>query len=58
MNPARRAVVLLLVAAAAVALGLGLTGPCMTVIPNAGEWTGWVRLLEPRKCCGRRPSAC
>ena len=48
MNPARRAVVLLLVTASAAALGLGLTGPCMTVVPNAGEWTGWVRLLEPR----------
>ena len=48
MTAARRAAVLVLIAVSAAALGLGLTGPCMTVIPNAGEWTGWVKLLEPR----------
>ena len=48
MTPARRSLVLALVAASAVALGVGLTGPCMTVYPNAGEWTGWVKLLRPR----------
>ena len=48
MSPARRTAVLLLVALSAAALGLGLTGPCMTVFPNAGEWTGWVRVLQPK----------
>ena len=48
MSAGRRLLVLSLVFAAAVALGLGLTGPCMTVIPSAGEWTGWVELLQPK----------
>ena len=48
MTFARRALVLLLVLAACVTLGLGLTGPCMTVFPSAGEWTGWVKLLQPK----------
>ena len=54
MTPARRTVTLLLVAASAVALGVGLTGPCMTVVPHAGELEGWVRLLKPEAL---RPSA-
>ena len=48
MSPVRRTVILLLVAASCATLGLGLTGPCMTVIPNGGEWHGWIDLLEPR----------
>ena len=48
MSFARRCVVLGLVTLSAAALGLGLTGPCMTVIPNAGDWTGWVRVLQPQ----------
>ncbi|MEM6459093.1 MAG: paraquat-inducible protein A [Planctomycetota bacterium] len=31
----------------AVLLGLGLVGPCLTVVPRAGELTGWLRLLRP-----------
>ncbi len=48
MTAARRSFILLLVAAAAVTLGLGLTGPCMTVIPHGGDWHGWIQILEPR----------
>lgn len=48
MTAARRTLVLTLVAAAAVTLGLGLTGPCMTVIPHGGDWHGWIQILEPR----------
>ncbi len=36
-----------LLAVAAVTLGLGLVGPCMTVIPKLGELTGWVEILRP-----------
>ena len=54
MTPARRTLALFLITAAAVTLGFGLTGPCMTVIPHAGELEGWVRLLEPEAL---RPSA-
>mgnify|MGYP005835918523 CR=1 FL=1 len=28
-------------------LGLGLIGPCMTVIPNFGAFDSWIRLLKP-----------
>ena len=35
--------VLLVLAAAT--LGLGLTGPCMTITPHFGVYDGWVRLL-------------
>ena len=31
----------------AVALGLGLVGPCMTIVPNFGEFDSWIRLLKP-----------
>ena len=48
MSAARRTVVLLLVAASCVLLGLGLTGPCMTIVPHGGDWHGWIELLEPR----------
>ena len=40
MTPARVLLVL-----AAVTLGLGLTGPCMTITPHFGAYDGWVRLL-------------
>ena len=48
VTAARRTFVLLLVGLSCLTLGVGLTGPCMTVIPSAGEWTGWVRVLQPR----------
>ena len=37
--------VLLLVSC--VLLGLGLVAPCMTIQPSFGEYTGWVKLLDP-----------
>jgi paraquat-inducible protein A len=33
--------------AAALLLGLGLVGPCMTIQPHFGEYHGWVKLLRP-----------
>ena len=33
--------------AAAVLLGAGLAGPCMTIQPAFGAFDGWVRLLKP-----------
>jgi len=30
-----------------VLLGLGLVGPCMTIQPSFGPYTGWVKLLNP-----------
>ena len=36
-----------MIAAAAVLLGAGLAGPCMSVEPAFGEFDGWVRLLKP-----------
>ena len=47
MTPARARVLALLLAVSAVTLGLGLVGPCMTVIPKLGELTGWVEILRP-----------
>jgi paraquat-inducible protein A len=47
MTGGRTAVVALLLTAAAVTLGLGLVGPCMTVVPRLGPYTGWVELLRP-----------
>ena len=48
MSALRRTLILTLIAASSVLLGLGLTGPSMTVIPHGGEWHGWIKLLEPR----------
>ena len=36
-----------LLSLSAVALGLGLVGPCMTIVPRMGRFTGWVRALRP-----------
>ena len=47
MTPGRAAALAGLLAVSAVTLGLGLVGPCMTVIPRLGEFTGWVEILRP-----------
>ena len=47
MTDGRVAVTSTLLSAAAVTLGLGLVGPCMTVVPRMGEFTGWVEVLKP-----------
>jgi paraquat-inducible protein A len=31
----------------AIMLGFGLVGPCMTIVPNFGEFDSWIRLLKP-----------
>ncbi len=47
MTAGRLAVVAWILGLASVTLGLGLVGPCMTIVPRLGEFTGWVRLLRP-----------
>lgn len=47
MTPPRLALLAATLAAAAVTLGLGLAGPCMTIVPRLGQFTGWVRALRP-----------
>lgn len=37
----------LFILAAAVALGVGLVAPCMTIVPNFGDFDSWIRLLRP-----------
>ena len=36
-----------LLAASSALLGVGLVGPCLTIVPKFGRWEGWVRLLDP-----------
>ena len=43
----RRAVARALLVASSALLGVGLTGPCLTIVPKFGRWEGWVRLLDP-----------
>ncbi|MEM9420321.1 MAG: paraquat-inducible protein A [Planctomycetota bacterium] len=48
MTATRLAIVANLLMLSAIGLGLGLIGPCMTIIPSAGEDLDvWVRLFEP-----------
>lgn len=47
MTRGRFALVFLLLLISAVTLGLGLVGPCMTIVPRLGDFTGWVRALRP-----------
>ena len=47
MTPRRLALVGSLLSVSAVSLGLGLIGPCMTIVPRLGDFTGWVRALRP-----------
>ncbi len=42
-----KALIPLLLLAAGVTLGLGLIGPCMTLVPGFGDLDGWVRLFVP-----------
>lgn len=36
-----------LLLASAALLGVGLVGPCLTIVPGFGRYEGWVRLLDP-----------
>lgn len=48
MNTGRLILVVWLLIGSALGLGLGLVGPCMTIVPSAGENLDvWVRLFEP-----------
>lgn len=47
MTTPRLIVVALALLASALGLGLGLVGPCMTVVPSAGKLDFAVRLFEP-----------
>lgn len=48
MTATRLAIVANLLLFSAVGLGLGLVGPCMTIVPSAGEDLDvWIRLFEP-----------
>lgn len=47
MTTPRLAVVTVLLLGSAVGLGLGLIGPCMTIVPSAGKLDFAVRLFEP-----------
>ncbi|MEM9915364.1 MAG: paraquat-inducible protein A [Planctomycetota bacterium] len=48
MTNARLAVMVNVLTFSAIGLGLGLIGPCMTIVPSAGEDLDvWVRLFEP-----------
>ena len=47
MTPLRAALLAALLLAASVTLGLGLVGPCMTIVPKLGDFTGWVEVLKP-----------
>lgn len=47
MTTPRLVVVAVLLLGSAVGLGLGLIGPCMTIVPSAGKLDFAVRLFEP-----------
>ena len=48
MTGGRLALVALLLTTSAIGLGLGLIGPCMTIVPSAGQDLDvWVRLFKP-----------
>ncbi len=47
LRPRERRVLGALLVVSSVLLGLGLTGPCMTVLPSLGALDGWVRVFRP-----------
>ncbi len=47
MSPASLNMTRGLLLLSAMALGVGLVGPCMTIVPAFGAYDGWVRLLDP-----------
>lgn len=47
MTNGRLVVVVVLLLGSAVGLGFGLVGPCMTIVPSAGELDWAVRMFEP-----------
>lgn len=49
MTRPRLLAVALLLTLATLTLGLGLVGPCMTIVPRMGPFTGWIRALQPHQ---------